>query len=166
MVRIIASLVAGLLFGLGLCVSQMINPAVVLAFLDVAAIPAGGWDPSLAFVMAGALAVTATGYRLTFRRPVPLFAERFALPPTRPVNGRLIAGAALFGLGWGLAGYCPGPAIAGLGVGEARTWTFVAAMLLGMGLYRWAFAATSRRSPAGTTASPRGTGTAEKLTPN
>jgi Predicted transporter component len=137
--RILAALAAGLLFGAGLTVAQMIDPAVVLAFLDLASIPTGGWDPRLAFVMAGALAVTAIGYRLVFKgRGRPLFAARFALPAKLPVDRRLIAGAVLFGLGWGLVGYCPGPALAGLGVGPAKTWLFVAAMLVGMGGYHLA----------------------------
>lgn len=145
MARIVAALVAGLLFGIGLTVSRMIDPAVVLAFLDFGAIPDGGWNPSLAFVMAGALVVTAIGYRLAFRRTRPLFAERFALPAKHPIDRPLIAGGVLFGLGWGLVGYCPGPALAGLAVGPAKTWLFVAAMLVGMGVHRVVFAGRARR---------------------
>jgi len=124
----------GLLFGLGLTVSQMINPAKVLNFLDLA----GQWDPSLALVMAGALAVTALGYRLVLAKEAPLFAGRFAVPTRRDVDPRLIAGSALFGIGWGLAGFCPGPAITALGLGRLDVLLFVAAMAAGMGLHRLA----------------------------
>ena len=113
----------------------MIDPAVVLAFLDFAAIADGGWNPALAFVMAGAVLVTAIGYALIFRRRAPLFAPAYAIPGNRPIDRRLIAGAITFGLGWGLVGYCPGPAIAGLGFGLAKTWLFVGAMLMGMALH-------------------------------
>ncbi|WP_317629045.1 DUF6691 family protein [Defluviicoccus vanus] len=114
----------------------MIDPAVVLAFLDLGAIRSGGWNPSLAFVMLGALVVTGVGYRLVLTRRSPLLAERFSLPAKLPIDRRLVGGAVLFGLGWGLVGYCPGPALAGVGFGEVKTWLFVLAMLAGMGLYR------------------------------
>lgn len=142
--RLLAALVSGLLFGAGLSLSQMIDPAVVLAFLDVAAIADGGWDPALAFVMAGAVLVTTGGYALIFRRGAPVFAPAFAVPGKRPIDGRLIVGALTFGVGWGLAGWCPGPAIAGLGLGPAKTWLFVGAMLVGMALHH---ITTERRSP-------------------
>ena len=133
--RLLAALVAGLLFGAGLSLSRMIDPAVVLAFLDFAAIADGSWNPALALVMAGAVLVTATGYALIFRRRAPLFGPAYAIPGRRPIDRRLIAGAMTFGLGWGLVGYCPGPAIAGLGFGLAKTWLFVGAMLMGMALH-------------------------------
>ena len=133
--RLIAALISGLLFGAGLSLSRMIDPAVVLAFLDFAAVPDGGWNPALAFVMAGALLVAVTGYALIFRRRAPLLAPAYAIPSKRSIDGRLIAGAMTFGLGWGLVGYCPGPAIAGLGFGLAKTWLFVGAMLMGMALH-------------------------------
>ena len=136
--RILAALITGLLFGAGLSLSQMIDPGVVLAFLDFGAIPDGGWNLALAFVMAGALLVAAPGYALIFRRRGPLLAPSYGIPGKRAIDGRLIAGAAMFGLGWGLVGYCPGPAIAGLGFGLAKTWLFVGAMLTGMGLYHLA----------------------------
>jgi uncharacterized membrane protein YedE/YeeE len=126
---------AGLLFGVGLTLSRMIDPAQVLAFLDVAAIRHGGWNASLAVVMVAAVATTAAGYALTFRRRAPLLAATFALPRQRPVDRELVAGAVLFGVGWGLVGLCPGPALAGLGLGEAKILAFVAAMLAGMALY-------------------------------
>jgi uncharacterized membrane protein YedE/YeeE len=133
--RLLVALISGLLFGAGLSLSRMIDPAVVLAFLDFAAVPDGGWSPALAFVMAGALLVAPPGYALTFRRRAPLLAPRYAVPSKRSVDGRLIAGAITFGLGWGLVGYCPGPAIAGLGFGPVKIWLFVGAMLAGMALH-------------------------------
>jgi len=139
MIALFAPLVAGLLFGAGLVVSQMANPAKVLGFLDVGAIAAGGWDPSLAFVMAGGLAVTLIGYRLVFARGRPLAAERFQLPATNVIDARLIAGSAIFGVGWGLVGYCPGPALAALAFGNGATVIFVLAMIAGMALYRAGF---------------------------
>ena len=108
METVLAALLSGLLFGAGLTISQMVNPAKVAGFLDVA----GDWDPSLALVMGGALTVTAICYRLTMRRGAPLLASDFRLPTAEDVDARLIGGAALFGVGWGLAGFCPGPAIA------------------------------------------------------
>lgn len=132
MLGLVAALGAGVLFGVGLVVSQMIDPGKVLAFLDVA----GRWDPSLALVMAGALGVTLVGYRLALKRPAPLLADGFGLPTRRDIDARLIGGAALFGLGWGLVGFCPGPALASLAYGRLSSVLFVAAMLLGMALYR------------------------------
>ncbi len=136
LLRIVAALLAGLLFGAGLTLSQMINPAVVIAFLDLAQIPAGGWNPSLALVMLAAVGVTWLGYRTALRRRAPLAAPSFQLPTARTIDARLVSGALLFGVGWGLCGYCPGPAIAGLGLGIARTWIFVAAMAAGMIAYQ------------------------------
>ena len=104
------ALLSGTLFGLGLVVSGMVNPAKVLAFLDVA----GNWDPTLAFVMLGALAVTTPAFRVVLKRRGPWFANRFALPTKSDLEPRLVLGAALFGIGWGLAGLCPGPAVTAL----------------------------------------------------
>jgi uncharacterized membrane protein YedE/YeeE len=132
MAHALGALLAGILFGLGLAVSQMINPAKVLAFLDFA----DRWDPSLALVMAGALGVTALGYRLALKRPAPLLAPRFEVPTWREIDRRLLAGAVLFGIGWGLVGFCPGPAIASLAYGVRESIIFVAAMLAGMALFR------------------------------
>lgn len=134
MPRIMAALVAGSLFGLGLVVSGMINPAKVLAFLDIA----GDWDPSLAFVMGGAIPAAAIGFRLGGRMPAPLCAPAFSPPSPARIDARLLGGAALFGIGWGLAGYCPGPALASLGVAGWPGLVFVAAMAAGMGLFRLA----------------------------
>ena len=106
----IAALIAGLLFGLGLAISQMTNPAKVLNFLDIT----GTWDPTLAFVMGGAVLVTLISFRFILKQDRPLFEGQFHLPTRSDIDGRLLGGAALFGIGWGLAGYCPGPGIAAL----------------------------------------------------
>ncbi|WP_181244391.1 DUF6691 family protein [Halomonas sp. ND22Bw] len=106
--RSVMAYIAGLLFGLGLAISGMTDPARVLGFLDVA----GDWDPTLMFVLGGAVVTNFVGYRLAMRRPNPLFASVFQLPTRRDLDGRLLGGAALFGVGWGLSGYCPGPAFA------------------------------------------------------
>ena len=134
MPRILAALASGLLFGLGLVVSGMVNPAKVLGFLDVA----GDWDPSLAFVMAAAIPVAALGFRRGSGMAAPLCDAAFAPPARRRIDARLLGGAALFGIGWGLAGFCPGPALASLGFGGWPVLGFVAAMLAGMGLHRLA----------------------------
>ncbi len=129
--RIFISFSAGIVFGAGLTISQMVNPQKVTDFLDFF----GHWDPSLAFVMGGALAVTAFGYRLVLRRPHPLFVAEFQLPASQRIDPRLIGGSALFGVGWGLAGFCPGPAVASLGYGLWQSAVFVSAMLIGMLLW-------------------------------
>jgi uncharacterized protein len=126
--RICSSFLAGSFFGAGLTISQMVNPRKVTDFLDFF----GDWDPSLAFVMGGALAVTAVGFRVLLGRPQPLFAREFHLPPSRRIDGRLLGGSALFGIGWGLAGFCPGPAVASLAYGLWQSVLFVSAMLVGM----------------------------------
>ena len=128
MAKTASAFAVGLLFGLGLLVSGMADPAKVLAFLDVT----GRWDPSLAFVMAGAVAVSATGYLVARRRGRPLLASRLEIPNRRNLDPRLIAGAAVFGIGWGLAGLCPGPALTLLTVAPAQAVTFVVAMVVGM----------------------------------
>lgn len=133
MMQPLVSLVAGVVFGLGLAVAEMTNPLKVLDFLDLA----GNWDPSLAFVMGGAVLVTLTAFRFILRRPVPIYAERFHLPTLTQLDRKLLGGAALFGIGWGLAGYCPGPALATLLSGNSETWLFVPAMLVGGALQRW-----------------------------
>lgn len=128
----LSALAAGLLFGAGLGLSDMINPARVLAFLDVA----GRWDPTLAFVMSGAVLASAIGYFASRRLRAPLLEKRFFIPETRQLDGRLIGGAALFGIGWGLVGLCPGPAVASLVFGMWQPWLFVGAMAVGMLLQR------------------------------
>jgi uncharacterized membrane protein YedE/YeeE len=115
---------AGLLFGLGLAISGMTDPARVLGFLDIA----GEWDPTLAFVLGGAVITTFIGYRLVLRRSSPFFGDKFHLPTKRELDSRLLGGAALFGIGWGLSGYCPGPAIASV----AGLTTPLVAMLVSM----------------------------------
>lgn len=133
MQRLVAGL-CGIVFGAGLAVSGMTNPAKVLAFLDVF----GRWDPTLAFVMGGALVVSATGFALARRRSRPWLAEAFAIPTLRDIDPKLIGGAALFGVGWGLVGLCPGPALANLCRGSAEVLLFVGAMIAGVVLYRFA----------------------------
>jgi len=128
MARVLVALLIGLVFGTGIALSGMINPAKVLNFFDVA----GSWDPSLAFVMGGALAVTAIGYRLVLKRSAPLFDARFHLPAHREIDLPLLAGAGLFGIGWGIAGFCPGGSIPALGLGEPAALIFVAAMACGI----------------------------------
>jgi uncharacterized membrane protein YedE/YeeE len=140
MLKTLAALLSGTVFGLGLAVSGMMNPAKVVGFLDVA----GDWDPTLAFVMGGALLVVFPAFRLVLRRPRPVLAESFELPKKTALDGRLISGSALFGVGWGLSGFCPGPAVAALSTGLPAVLAFVAAMIVGMALHRWTF---SRRSP-------------------
>jgi uncharacterized protein len=134
---VILQFAIGLIFGLGLVLSGMSNPAKVLNFLDLGGIGTGTWDPSLAFVMAGAVAVTFVGYQWALKRPRPLFGEKFQLPTSRELDVRIIAGPAIFGLGWGLAGFCPGPALTALGFGSRAAVIFVAAMIAGMLLARW-----------------------------
>lgn len=124
--------VAGLLFGVGLVVAGMSNPAKVLNFLDIA----GTWDPSLAFVMGGALAVATPGFRLVLRRPRPFWAPAFRLPKSESVEPRLLFGAGLFGIGWGLVGLCPGPAVTAIQPGGPAALLFLAAMVLGIALGR------------------------------
>ena len=125
---LIVNLLAGLLFGLGLVVSGMADPAKVQNFLDVA----GTWDPSLAFVMAGAVATAFIGYRWALRRPAPLLAANFALPKSSAIDTGLMLGAGVFGIGWGLTGFCPGPAVVSVPLLAPGTFAFVSAMLLGI----------------------------------
>ncbi|HML28868.1 MAG TPA: YeeE/YedE family protein [Hyphomicrobium sp.] len=136
---VLFNLLAGLLFGFGLLLSGMANPAKVLNFLDLA----GHWDPSLAFVMGGAVIVTAIGYRLIFRRSKPVLEERFHLPTARQIDGKLVLGAAIFGAGWGLVGLCPGPALVSIVLAAPAIFVFVPAMLIGVALASWL-----RRAPA------------------
>jgi uncharacterized membrane protein YedE/YeeE len=131
--RVLAALASGLIFGLGLAISGMMNPAKVIGFLDVA----GDWDPTLAFVMGGALLVTIPAYRAILKRQRPVLEDDFSLPEKKSLDAPLIGGSALFGVGWGLVGFCPGPAVAALVTGLAPVLAFVAAMLAGMGLHAW-----------------------------
>ncbi|MEH0664788.1 YeeE/YedE family protein [Vibrio scophthalmi] len=126
----LTSLLAGVLFGMGMVVSGMADPNKVLGFLDIA----GQWDPSLMFVMGGALMVFMPSYFLLIKpKNKPLAAQTFCLAKSKQIDGRLISGAALFGVGWGLAGVCPGPAMASLGLGNVGVWIFFASMMVGLG---------------------------------
>ena len=129
----LTALLAGLVFGIGLLVSGMANPAKVLGFLDLF----GRWDPSLALVMGGAIGVGVVGFAVAGRRALTLLGAPMALPKPGGLERRLVAGALLFGIGWGLAGFCPGPAIVALGAAQAKAVVFVAAMLAGMAAYDW-----------------------------
>jgi uncharacterized membrane protein YedE/YeeE len=130
--HILPGLFVGLLFGAGLALSGMINPARVLGFLDVA----GAWDPTLAIVFAGALLPSTLSYAIVRRMKRPVMADEFCIPQNRTIERRLLAGAAMFGIGWGLVGLCPGPAIAGMVLGKWEVWLFVVAMIAGMWLQR------------------------------
>ncbi|MCK0751837.1 DUF6691 family protein [Chromohalobacter japonicus] len=130
--KMLAGYLAGLLFGLGLAISGMTDPARVIGFLDVA----GDWDPTLVFVLGGAVVTTFIGYRLVWRHQTPLFESRFQLPTRRDLDIRLLGGAALFGIGWGLSGYCPGPAVASL---SGLSWplaAFIVTLIAGWWLSR------------------------------
>ncbi len=131
--RVLAALASGLIFGLGLAISGMMNPAKVIGFLDVA----GDWDPTLIFVMGGALLVTIPAYRVILKRQRPILEDNFSLPTKKTLDASLIGGSALFGVGWGLVGFCPGPAVAALGTALPSVLAFIAAMLAGMGLHAW-----------------------------
>ncbi len=128
---LISAFVTGLLFGIGLLVSGMANPEKVLGFLDLF----GNWDPSLAFVMGGAIAVGLVAFRLAGQRRQSLLGEPLRLPARRDIDTRLMLGSLGFGVGWGLVGFCPGPALVALGAGELKAVLFVAAMVVGMGLF-------------------------------
>ena len=133
MKRTAIAFLSGLVFGVGLIVSQMSNPAKVIGFLDIA----GNWDPSLALVMAGALAVFGAVYWRIKGRSAPLVAERFAAPTETRIDRPLLVGSLMFGVGWGLSGFCPGPAVVSSAFGNPLVWLFVAAMIAGMLLYRF-----------------------------
>lgn len=128
---VILAFLVGLIFGLGLILAGMTNPAKVLAFLDLA----GEWDPSLALVMIGAIGVGTVAFHFAEGRPRAWLGDVMHLPTAKHIDRRLVLGSLAFGTGWGLAGYCPGPAIASLAVGGAKVWIFVAAMLAGMAIY-------------------------------
>lgn len=141
--NLVPGLIVGVIFGAGLALSDMVNPARVQAFLDVA----GAWDATLMFVMGAALVPSAIAYLIRRRMTRPLLGERFSIPESRTLDRQLLIGAALFGIGWGLVGFCPGPAVAGLVLGSWQPWLFVVAMLTGM-LLHYVFIATRVRAPA------------------
>jgi len=130
--RLLSAFIVGLIFGAGIAISGMINPAKVLNFFDIA----GTWDPSLIFVMGGALVTTFIGYRFVLRRDRPVIEERFQLPTARDIDARLVGGSAVFGVGWGIAGFCPGAAVPALGSGKWEVALFVAALLAGLWVAR------------------------------
>lgn len=141
--RILSALAAGLTFGIGIAISGMGNPAKVLNFFD----PLGSWDPSLAFVMGGALITAAIGYRLLFgARSAPLLDTKFHLPTSKEIDARLVGGSALFGAGWGIAGFCPGGAIPALGFAPWPTALFLISMGAGILLARWLQALPRRQT--------------------
>ena len=142
--RLLSAFAIGLIFGIGITISGMINPAKVLNFFDLF----GTWDPSLAFVMAGALAVAIPGYRLVLRRPAPAMEHRFQLPDTRVIDRRLVLGSAGFGIGWGIAGFCPGGALPALGTGDPAVFLFLAALIGGLFLARLLQSRFPARKPA------------------
>lgn len=145
--QIVGGLFAGLLFGMGLAFAGMTDPSVVLGFLDLA----GAWNPALAFVMGGAVVVTFVGYRMILGRARPLCDATFHLPTARAIDLPLVAGSGLFGIGWGLSGYCPGPAIASAGGAHLGTAVYLAAMIAGMVIVRsWRARAGAIPSPAPT----------------
>ncbi len=141
--RIASAALAGLVFGIGLALSGMLDPERVLGFLDIAG---GAWDPTLVFVLAGAVGVSAIGYGLTRRRGAPLYDTGFHLPEATAIDARLIGGAAIFGAGWGLVGYCPGPAIASIGFAGTPTAIFCLALVGGMLLHRVTMPDPSRQT--------------------
>jgi len=128
---VFASLLAGLVFGLGLIVSGMSDPTKVLGFLDLA----GAWDPSLALVMVGAIAVAAVAFGIAGKRERSLIGAEMKLATEHRIDRRLVLGSVLFGIGWGIAGFCPGPSLVALGMGEVKALVFVTAMLAGMGVF-------------------------------
>lgn len=130
--RLVFAWITGLVFGSGIAISGMIDPAKVLNFFDLA----GTWDPSLAFVMGGAMVITFIGYRLVLRRQAPLFEPRFQVPTASVIDMRLVGGSALFGIGWGIAGFCPGAAIPALGTGRWEVVLFLVSVAAGIGLRR------------------------------
>ena len=135
MMNLIVSFISGAVMAWGLCISQMINPAKVIGFLDIF----GRWDPTLAFVMTGALLVSVVSFRFILKREKPLCGECYTLPQKKEIDAPLITGAILFGIGWGLSGFCPAPAVASLAFGLPRSVIFVFSMFAGMILYQSIF---------------------------
>lgn len=142
--KLIFALFTGLVFGSGIALSGMMNPAKVFNFFDVA----GTWDPSLAFVMGGAVIITFIGYRLVWRRAAPLFGGRFQIPTSNAIDARLIGGSAIFGIGWGIAGFCPGAAIPALGTGRWEVALFLVAVTAGFYVRRLIAAAQTNAKAA------------------
>jgi len=135
MAQLIVAFITGLLFAIGLVVADMTNPQRIINFLDVA----GAWDPTLLGVVGGAVITAAIGNLFARRRGQPMFAESFAVPMKELIDRRLLLGAALFGIGWGMAGYCPAPALTGSAFMNSATWIFLISMLTGMAIFSWRF---------------------------
>lgn len=146
MLRPLIALALGILFGVGLAMSQMVNPSKVLAFLDVT----GSWDPSLALVMAGALLFATPAFLWIRKLESPIFDHRFRLPTSTDVDRRLVAGGALFGIGWGLVGLCPGPALAAIALAPGEIVWFLLALVVGSATYRLVFPSPAEPSPTAT----------------
>lgn len=144
MLRLLSAFAIGLVFGVGILLSGMANPAKVLNFFDVA----GTWDPSLAFVMGGALLVTAIGYRLVFRMQSPVLATQFSLPTKTDLDMKLIGGSAIFGIGWGMSGFCPGGLVPVLGIGMTEPLLTAGAIVAGVFSARWLTHLGTRNTPA------------------
>lgn len=149
--RLLSALGIGLVFGTGIALSGMANPAKVLNFFEVA----GSWDPSLAFVMGAALVVTAIGYIFVLKRPAPVFDRQFHLLTRKDIDMPLVAGSAAFGIGWGITGFCPGGSIPALGLGHGDVWLFVGAMVVGIALARFVRQTMASGAKAPTTGAGR-----------
>lgn len=142
--KLVWTFLTGLVFGTGIALSGMIDPAKVINFFDLA----GSWDPSLAFVMAGALIVTFIGYRRVWRRKHPVFESAFQIPTSRVIDRNLVAGSALFGIGWGIAGFCPGAAIPALGTGRWEAALFLVSVAFGLSIRRFVASLNKASAPA------------------
>jgi len=140
--RLVSTYLIGLIFGVGISISGMANPAKVLNFFDIA----GTWDPSLVFVMGGAVVVAFLGYKIVLRRPAPTMDAKFHLPDNPRIDARLLGGSALFGIGWGIAGFCPGGALPALGTGQIDVFVFVAALVAGIFAAKGLIALTHARA--------------------
>ncbi len=140
--KLIAIYLIGVVFGVGISISGMANPAKVLNFFDIV----GTWDPSLIFVMGGALVTTFVGYKLVFGREAPVFEDGFSVPTSRTIDTKLVGGSAVFGIGWGIAGFCPGGALPALGTGRWEVFAFVAALLCGIFLAKFVQSIAAGRS--------------------
>lgn len=140
--RHVSTYLIGLIFGVGISISGMANPAKVLNFFDIA----GAWDPSLVFVMGGAVVVAFLGYKIVLRRPIPVLDAKFHLPDNQRIDARLLGGSALFGVGWGIAGFCPGGALPALGTGQIDVFVFVAALIAGIFAAKGLMALTHARA--------------------
>lgn len=140
--RLVSTYLIGLIFGVGISISGMANPAKVLNFFDIA----GTWDPSLVFVMGGAVVVAFLGYKIVLRRPAPVLDAKFHLPDNPRIDARLLGGSALFGIGWGIAGFCPGGALPALGTGQIDVFVFVAALIAGIFAAKGLMALTHARA--------------------